>query len=528
MKRLFLFIAIVSSQCWLAAAQPRVAILGDSITYAGRWTVLVESALRATPEFAGAAIVNFGLPSETVSGLSEPGHAGGKFPRPDLHERLARVLEAFKPTLVLACYGMNDGIYLPLDAARRKAYQDGAAWLKSAAENSGAKVIFMTPPLFDADRPADDAKHYDAVLDAEAQWLLSRRADGWQVVDIRPDLRAAIEREKRANPNFIYSRDGIHPGDEGHRFIAESAAQQLWPMLNLPGTPQFASDDALKILSRRNELLKLAWLTHTRHQRPGIPAGLPLNEAQPQAAALLDQYSAAAGVPRISGVSTVTPVTQDRDHAIYNWQKRHQEVIERNQVFKPDVVIIGDSIIHYWSGEPAAPIARGAQAWTNCFAGLKVTNLGFGWDRTENVLWRIENGELSGIKPRVIIIKIGTNNTSVRDRAGDIADGIMAVCDAAHRQQPDAKILLLALLPRPDEKTPRPTATEKVNALLPARTAGIGWVTYCDFGGAFRNADGTVNGKLFCDGVHPNAAGYEVLGGKIREQLNALLNATSH
>jgi lysophospholipase L1-like esterase len=236
----------------------------------------------------------------------------------------------------------------------------------------------------------------------------------------------------------------------------------------------------------------------------------------------------AAEPPRVSGVSTVTPVTQDRDHVIYSWQKRHEEVLARNKIFKPDVVIFGDSIIHYWGGEPVAPIARGARAWTNSFAGLKVTNLGFGWDRTENVLWRIDHGELSGIKPKVIVIKIGTNNTAVHDRAEDIAAGIMAVCAAAHKQQPNAKILLLALLPRPDEKTPRPTATEKVNALLPALSAKIPWLTYCDFGEAFRNADGTVSEKLFCDGVHPNAAGYDILERKIREQLNILRDENEH
>lgn len=89
-----------------------------------------ESALRGTPQFADAEIVNFGLGSETVSGLSEPGHASGQFPRPCLHERLGRILEAYKPTLVLACYGMNDGIYQPLDSARTKAYQDGCLKLR--------------------------------------------------------------------------------------------------------------------------------------------------------------------------------------------------------------------------------------------------------------------------------------------------------------------------------------------------------------------------------------------------------------
>ena len=100
------------------------------------------------------------------------------------------------------------------------------------------------------------------------------------------------------------------------------------------------------------------------------------------------------------GLPTTTPVTQDRDHAIYNWQRRHEAILARNRIIKPDVVIIGDSIIHYWGGEPAAPKAWAPSVWSNAFAGVSAENLGFGWDRTENVLWRIEHdaiGEKGGL-----------------------------------------------------------------------------------------------------------------------------------
>ena len=272
------------------ADSPRVAILGDSITFDGRWATRVESALRTTPEFADAEIVNFGLGSETVSGLSEPGHAGGKFPRPCLHERLDRILDAFKPTLVLACYGMNDGIYLPLDDSRFKAYQDGLVKLKTAVEKHGGKIIFITPPLHNADKPSDSPNCYDAVLDSYGNWLVSRGADGWRVIDIRTDLRKAVAAEKTRNPQFIFAKDNVHPGDEGHRFIADSTTRQLWPLLKLPGVPKLPNDDALAILRRRNELLKLAWLSKTRHIRPGVPAGLPLEQADAEAKQLLTDF----------------------------------------------------------------------------------------------------------------------------------------------------------------------------------------------------------------------------------------------
>lgn len=230
----------------------------------------------------------------------------------------------------------------------------------------------------------------------------------------------------------------------------------------------------------------------------------------------------ATGPVRQNGLVTTTPVTQNRDHASYDWQQRHAEVLARNQTVKPDVVFIGDSIIHYWAGEPKAPRVWAEEAWTNCFAGFQVTNLGFGWDRTENVLWRLDHGELDGIKPKVIIIKIGTNNISVTNSPADIAAGIEAICATAHVKVPTAKILLLGILPRRFEK-PGHSATKPVNEILARRLSGVRYLTYCDFDAAFRKADGTVNPALYRDGVHVNADGYAILGAKIRPQLLALM-----
>ena len=239
---------------------------------------------------------------------------------------------------------------------------------------------------------------------------------------------------------------------------------------------------------------------------------------------LLLTVSAFATEPRVvPGLVTTTPVTQNRDKAIYDWATRHGEVLKRNAEIKPDVVIIGDSIIHYWGGEPRAPLAWAGQSWSNCFAGLKVTNLGFGWDRTENALWRVENGELDGISPKVIVIKIGTNNTAVDNSPEDIASGVEAVCTRAHKKQPHAKILVLGILTRKDEKPQRPSVTERVNKLLAERLAGVSWLTVKDFGDQFRNPDGSPNPALFKDGVHVNPAGYEILGAAIHKEVLTMM-----
>ena len=296
----------------LTAAPTKVAVLGDSITFRGEWPSMVESAMRATPAFRDAEIVNFGLPSETVSGLSEPGHAGGQFPRPCLHERLGRILDQFQPEIILACYGMNDGIQMPADPERFAAFTHGMEKLKADADARKASIIFISPPLFMTDTPDKDTKKYDAVLDSFATWLNGKRAAGWKVVDIRPALKTAVAKAKQADPKFVYASDGVHPGRAGSRMIADAVATGIWPILGLPGNPAMAADGkALAELEKHNEILKLAWLSKTGHKRPGIAAGQPIDKAKAEAAKHLAGFlssSAQAPTPKPAATSPATSV----------------------------------------------------------------------------------------------------------------------------------------------------------------------------------------------------------------------------
>src|SRR6185503_11551555 len=173
----------------------RVVFVGDSITYSGQYVETIQLyARRYFPERT-IEFLNVGLPSETVSGLSEPGHAGGAFPRPDLHERLSRVLAQTKPDLLVACYGMNDGIYHPFAQERFERFRDGLMRLRQAAQMAGTKVLHLTPPTFDPvplrghTLPAGREEYrqpyegYNDVLDRYSTWLLSQRSNGWDVVD---------------------------------------------------------------------------------------------------------------------------------------------------------------------------------------------------------------------------------------------------------------------------------------------------------------------------------------------------------
>lgn len=272
----------------LHANETRVAFFGDSITWDGKWVAHVEWWLRQHPQFADAEIVNFGMSSETVSGLTTPDHAGGRFPRPALSERLNRVLEQFKPTLAIICYGMNDGLYLPLDESRMRAFTENMTNTKNAIEKSGARFIVITPPLFSVDDPSKDEKKYDAVLDAYANWLNAQRENNWDVIDMRPGLRANIAAEKARNPKFIFARDKVHPNFYGHTLIANEVARGLATLLKLPA-PEKMLPLAPTALRDGAAKLRNGWLAQTGFNHPDIAKNnMPLAPAKNAAANGLD------------------------------------------------------------------------------------------------------------------------------------------------------------------------------------------------------------------------------------------------
>lgn len=289
MRFLLMLLGLAALPMLAAQGQPRVVILGDSVAYDGRWTSRVESALRQTPTYAEAYIINLALPSETASGLSEAGHAGGAYPRPWIHDRLSTVLRLTKPTLVIACYGMNDGIYQPFDATNFAAYKQGMERLVTTVRASGARIILLTPPLHGADKTRTTPQDYDNVLEAYSGWLNAKSAMGWDVIDIRPALRKSIDDEKSVNPSFRYASDNVHPGDFGHQAIAEATLAGLWPILKLTDKPEVGSAERIKYIGESQQFLKLAWLSQTGHKRPGIPKGLPLAEAEAKAAEALSR-----------------------------------------------------------------------------------------------------------------------------------------------------------------------------------------------------------------------------------------------
>jgi lysophospholipase L1-like esterase len=217
----------------LLAGCRRVVFLGDSITYSGQFVDDLEMALRRSAPTSQFEFLDLGLPSETISGLSEPGHAGGSFPRPTLHERLERLLELARPDLVVACYGMNDGIYHPFSESRFDAFQQGILLLRERVLSSGAKIIHVTPPVFDSTPirqhtlPAGRNEYrqpfegYDTVLERYSEWLVGQRKKGWTVIDVHSPMKTFIQHQRLKNPGFVLAPDGVHLNESGHWLLAQ-------------------------------------------------------------------------------------------------------------------------------------------------------------------------------------------------------------------------------------------------------------------------------------------------------------------
>lgn len=283
----------------------RIVFLGDSITQAGDYVADCECWLLA--HGIQVEVLNLGLASETASQLTEAENAAHLkkygFPKPCVSERLERVLTETKPDLLFACYGMNDGSSLPTNASGDRRFADAITHLRETALKAGVKrVVICTPPVHDA-KGDPKQKFFDDNLTRYTAWLLSKRADGWDVVDIHTPMRVALAEGRAKDPKFMFAKDGVHPGREGHWLMACEILEQFFGA-KLEGVAS-AEDlcptngvELRKLVTQRMKIKFDAWMTRIGHQRPGVAGGpgakpgLPLDQANAQAAKITKQISA--------------------------------------------------------------------------------------------------------------------------------------------------------------------------------------------------------------------------------------------
>ena len=211
--------------------------------------------------------------------------------------------------------------------------------------------------------------------------------------------------------------------------------------------------------------------------------------------------------------STTIPITQRRDANTYDWETRHKEILKYNGTHSPQLLFIGNSITHFWGGIPTSDVRNGSDSWNKYFEKKNAINLGFGWDRIENVLWRVYNGELDNIAPSQIVIMIGTNNLDFNSN-NEIREGLKFLINAISAKQPNAKILLMSILPRRNMED-RINLLNKLISTIPFNKR----IKFANASKVFLQPSGKIDESLFSDGLHPNTVGYEKLGAFINTQI---------
>ncbi len=186
-----------------------------------------------------------------------------------------------------------------------------------------------------------------------------------------------------------------------------------------------------------------------------------------------------------------------------------------------DIEFIGDSITQGWE-------SAGKNVWKDIGDKYKIINFGVSGDRTEHVLWRFEQGQLDGIKAKVAVVMIGTNNSG-KNKDGtdtysdaDILEGVTTIVNQIRTRQPDTKVLLLGIFPRGRGFNPQRGRLLEINQVLAKLDDGKN-IFYLDFGSQYVEKDGSISRSIMPDALHPNEAGYKIWASAIAPKLKELL-----
>lgn len=261
---------------------------------------------------------------------------------------------------------------------------------------------------------------------------------------------------------------------------------------------------------------------------PGPAGALSWAKAmEPLLSQLMEDKSRDTALPANTAVIPVSKLENDS----YDWWARHAEVLRIKDSIDPEIVMIGNSITHFFGGYPLLRSAdgqlrkaNGPEAWAALFGSRRVLNLGFGWDRTQNVLWRLDHGELDGLHPRTVVLLIGTNNTSQTTNArantpAEIVEGIAAICGRIRSKVPQARIILMAVFPREQQPDhPRRAVINETNRLLTA-FAEKEKIRLLDIGPKLLTPEGVLQKDITYDFVHPTEKGYRIWAEALKQEL---------
>ncbi len=257
------------------------------------------------------------------------------------------------------------------------------------------------------------------------------------------------------------------------------------------------------LLRSLTALALVAGLSSCAHIQPGAPPPV----AVPPVTATLPAVDASQAAPKAGNT---------------RFFEMHESFLARGKAGPVGLLFLGDSITEGWKKAP--------HIWEHYYGQYQPANFGIGGDQTQHVLWRIENGELAGIAPKVVVLMIGTNNTG-RHTAAEIAAADRRIVQLIRTKLPETKILLLAIFPRGLDKNkdgtidPRARRMETISAVNPelAKLDDGRMVRFLDINAQFLGNDGTIPRSIMPDQLHPNAAGYQLWADAMQPLLQAML-----
>jgi beta-glucosidase len=209
--------------------------------------------------------------------------------------------------------------------------------------------------------------------------------------------------------------------------------------------------------------------------------------------------------------SALAPEPQTEDW----WMPRHEAVNKRVAQGNVDLLLIGDSITHEWDSQKGL--------WAKYYARRNAVNMGFSGDRTQNVLWRLDNGNIDNIDPKLAVIMIGTNNSNGSDNtAEEIGDGIIAICSKLRTELPETKILILAIFPCGSTPSPQRQKNQTASEIA-SQIADGKMIHYLDINSEFLTDDGTLPRDIMPDLLHPNKKGYEIWAAAVEPKIAELM-----
>jgi lysophospholipase L1-like esterase len=221
-----------------------------------------------------------------------------------------------------------------------------------------------------------------------------------------------------------------------------------------------------------------------------------------------------------AGNTAIVPVPRSSPT---NWMSLHESFVARAKQGHIDLLFLGDSITAGWLWGNG-----GLSVWNKYYVPRHAAEFGIGYDRTQNVLWRIEHGELEGIKPKVVVLLIGTNNAGNEDNGQprnttpEIIEGVTTLVKELRVRLPASKILLLGIFPRGEKNDPVRAQVKEVNLHL-ARLDDGKRARFLDIGSRFLEADGTLSREIMPDLLHPSERGYRIWAEAMQDTLARMM-----